>query len=60
MSIDLDPGRVSHSRRCTGPRLTVRPALTRPGWVVISCPCCHAVAVIPDPEPPALELEPEP
>ena len=57
MSLDLDPGRVSHSRRCTRPRLTVRPALSRPGWLVIQCPCCRAVSVVPDPEPATLDLE---
>lgn len=58
MSLDLDPGRVAHSRRCTrSPRLTVRPALSRPGWLVIQCPCCHAVSMIPDPEPAQLPLD---
>lgn len=48
---------LNHSRRCRGGKIEKRPALTRPGWVVFQCECCHAVSMIPDPEPAQLPLD---
>lgn len=56
-ALDLDPGQLRHTATCKGARLARRPAFTRPGWVVVHCLCCHAIAVVPDPEPAQLDLE---
>lgn len=59
-ALELDPGQLRHAPTCKGARITRRPAYTRPGWTMVHCECCHAISVVPDPEPAALDLELEP
>jgi len=59
--IDPDPTRLHHGPRCKGGPIARRPAVTRPGWTVLHCQGCKAIAVVPDPVPePDLLTELEP
>lgn len=55
--LDLDGTKLHHSEKCKGPRVSRRPAVTRPGWTVRHCLTCGAVSVEPDPPTLPLDIE---